>query len=351
MRTVTYRLDDLKRAVIHIGRVAENEYTRVQIDAGDIYAEYPHASAALTVQPPVGEAYPAVVTRDGNLVIWDVKDSDLAYEGDGEIQLTFSSGETVAKSVIGQIHVCRSILGEGEAPDPLTDFLAEAGEALTAIPETISEAFEGITAEAETLTPGSSATASFDGETKVLTIGVPKGDKGDTGATGATGQTGPAGRDGSDGKDGKDGKDGSDGHSPVLTSSKSGKVTTIYSDGQQLAQISDGADGQGGDIIDDTAGSGDTGKTWSADKLASEVSTLNSALTGKISEPSSDGTNGQVLTTDGNGGRSWTTVQGGGGTSDYSDLTNKPSINSATLSGNKSLADLGIINVEVVRLA
>ena len=33
---------------------------------------------------------------------------------------------------------------------------------------------------------------------------------------------------------------------------------------------------------------------------------------------------------------------GGGGTSDYSDLTNKPQINNVTLSGNKSLSDLGI---------
>ena len=33
---------------------------------------------------------------------------------------------------------------------------------------------------------------------------------------------------------------------------------------------------------------------------------------------------------------------GGGGTSDYSDLSNKPQINSVTLSGNKSLSDLGI---------
>ena len=39
MRTVTYKLDDLKKVAIHIGKVAENEYTRVQIDAGDIYAE------------------------------------------------------------------------------------------------------------------------------------------------------------------------------------------------------------------------------------------------------------------------------------------------------------------------
>ena len=33
---------------------------------------------------------------------------------------------------------------------------------------------------------------------------------------------------------------------------------------------------------------------------------------------------------------------GGGGTSDYTDLTNKPSINNVTLSGNKTAADLGL---------
>lgn len=33
---------------------------------------------------------------------------------------------------------------------------------------------------------------------------------------------------------------------------------------------------------------------------------------------------------------------GGGGTSDYTQLTNKPQINSVTLTGNKSLDDLGI---------
>ena len=34
---------------------------------------------------------------------------------------------------------------------------------------------------------------------------------------------------------------------------------------------------------------------------------------------------------------------GGGGTSDYNDLTNKPSINNVTLSGNKSLSDIGAV--------
>lgn len=41
----------------------------------------------------------------------------------------------------------------------------------------------------------------------------------------------------------------------------------------------------------------------------------------------------------------WTngSASGGGGTSDYTDLTNKPSINSVTLSGNKTASDLGMI--------
>jgi len=38
----------------------------------------------------------------------------------------------------------------------------------------------------------------------------------------------------------------------------------------------------------------------------------------------------------------WSRSGGSGGTSDYTDLTNKPQINSVTLSGNKSFTDLGI---------
>lgn len=38
---------------------------------------------------------------------------------------------------------------------------------------------------------------------------------------------------------------------------------------------------------------------------------------------------------------------GGGGTTDYADLENKPKINGTTLSGNKSLSDLGIVTPTV----
>lgn len=96
-----------------------------------------------------------------------------------------------------------------------------------------------------------------------------KGDKGDTGDTGATGngiasvsKTGSSGlvdtytityTDGTtatftltNGKDGIDGIDGVDGHSPVVTASKVGKVTTVSVDGSAIATINDGNDGQDG---------------------------------------------------------------------------------------------------------
>lgn len=41
-------------------------------------------------------------------------------------------------------------------------------------------------------------------------------------------------------------------------------------------------------------------------------------------------------------------VSGGSGTSDYTDLTNKPSINGVTLSGNKTTSDLGINATNVI---
>ena len=39
---------------------------------------------------------------------------------------------------------------------------------------------------------------------------------------------------------------------------------------------------------------------------------------------------------------------GGGGSTDYTDLSNKPSINSVTLSGNKTSADLNLVSAPTV---
>ena len=139
MRSVTVRLDDLRTTVLNLGFVGENEHTQIRIDSKKMYDQYPTASASLTVCPPDGDSYPAVIERDGDFVLWTITDSDLIHEGIGEIQLSFTVSEVVAKSYIGRFKVSRSIVPTGEIPEPIDDFLTRAGAALTAIPETVSE--------------------------------------------------------------------------------------------------------------------------------------------------------------------------------------------------------------------
>ena len=279
MRSVTVRLDDLRTTVLNLGFVGENEHTQIRIDSKKMFDQYPTASPSITVCPPEGESYPAVIERDGDFVLWTITDSDMIHEGSGEIQLSFTVSETVAKSYIGRFRVSRSIMPTGEIPEGIDDFLTRAGAALTAIPETIDEAL----AEAK-------ASGEFDGP------------------------AGPAGQDGADGQDG---------YSPTATVSKSGKTATITitdKNGTTTAQISDGEGGGTSDysdltnkpqiagvtlsgdkslhdlgiaaesaipdptsIIDDTAGDGATNKTWSADKLADVKSEISDMLSAPVS--------------------------------------------------------------------
>lgn len=69
------------------------------------------------------------------------------------------------------------------------------------------------------------------------------------GAAGKDGTDGTNGADGQPGRDGQDGQPGADGVSPVVTVSKSGKVTTISitdKSGTKTATINDGSDGAPG---------------------------------------------------------------------------------------------------------
>lgn len=88
----------------------------------------------------------------------------------------------------------------------------------------------------------------------------------------------------------------------------------------------------------------DTNAREDISDLKSEIASMNTATVSDVDKALSPKTivNGKVT--------EWQFIEGGGGASDYADLTSKPQINSVTLTGNKSLDDIGIYNVEVVRL-
>ena len=186
MRTVSYKLADLSKVVIHLGKMAENDATRVRIDSAEVFRDYPAAQVALSVTNPVGETYPATVQRDGDFVVWDVKDSSLTAEGDGEIQISFSQSGAKIRSDIGRTKICRSIIGEGETPDPVQDWVDHANEVLEETGNAL-ETLENMTASASSLPAGSNPTATYQNGN--IAFGIPKGDKGDTGAAGQNGVT------------------------------------------------------------------------------------------------------------------------------------------------------------------
>lgn len=116
---------------------------------------------------------------------------------------------------------------------------------------------------------GEQGAQGIQGETGPQGPQGPKGDTGATGPKGDKGEQGPQGIQGPKGDTGATGPAGADGVSPTVTTSKSGKVTTITikdATGTKTATINDGADGAKGDTgapgpQGEIGPKGDTGET------------------------------------------------------------------------------------------
>lgn len=356
----------------------ENKRQQVRFDLADIMGEFPGGTAVLAVLRN-GDADPvpaAETAMDGTALIWTVTAWECALDGFLYAQVTYAAGETVAKTKVYRFDVKNSLVVNGAEPEGWQDLVGQlvtaadgVNSAISAAMDTLDEKvtaaeaaqdaaedaqeaaetardeavaavgqYDAMTAEATGLAAGDEPTAVIDhtGDHPVLQLGIPKGEKGDTGATGQAGPAGPS---------------GVDGFSPTAGVSKVGKIATITivdKNGTTTASVSDGADGDPGDIIDDTAGAGDTDKTFSADKLTAMDSELKNAIS--VLEPAATSSDvGKFLKAKTVSGGKVTEYEfgeggGSGGTDDYSDLSNKPQINGVTLAGNKSASDLGLLS-------
>lgn len=124
---------------------------------------------------------------------------------------------------------------------------------------------------------GTTTTISVDGSAIATISDGAKGDKGDQGdkgdkgdqgiqgiqgvqgIQGEKGDKGDKGDQGIQGVPGTPGSPGTPGHSPIITTSKSGKTTTIFADGDAIGTVLDGNDGSGGSTTwDGISGKPDT---------------------------------------------------------------------------------------------
>ena len=130
MKTVTIRLDSLEKVKIPLGFVGENLHRRIIFVCDDAFKEYPNATATITVESPAGVKYPGILVKYGNNVYWDIRDSDVAVDGNGQIQLTFTEGVHVKKEYKTRTFIEKSIVANSPSPDPVEDWVEQANETL-----------------------------------------------------------------------------------------------------------------------------------------------------------------------------------------------------------------------------
>lgn len=183
-------------------------------------------------------------------------DKDIFDEKDVcPIRLVFSNSETEKTKGTNTFYICNDRTGYVygdyiEVPDDIITYR----EACRAYAEECGRIVDAVKFDV-----GAKVTQDEDGATIYITdpFGTtkakvyngatgPQGEQGPQGIQGPKGETGARGPGGPQGNPGETGVAGADGHSPSVTATKSGTVTTISVDGKAIATVNDGEKGDTG---------------------------------------------------------------------------------------------------------
>lgn len=183
-------------------------------------------------------------------------DKDIFNEKDVcPIRLVFSNSETEKTKGTNTFYICNDRTGYVygdyiEVPDDIITYR----EACRAYAEECGRIVDAVKFDV-----GAKVTQDEDGATIYITdpFGTtkakvyngatgPQGEQGLQGIQGPKGETGARGPEGPQGNPGETGATGKAGHSPSVTATKSGTVTTISVDGKAIATVNDGEKGDTG---------------------------------------------------------------------------------------------------------
>ena len=119
MGTVNVTLGEDARLNLILGQQLENAVTSVVFDFSAWQTAYGSGTLALSVQRPGDDQpYAVTMTTSGTDATWSVTNLDTAYKGVGHIQLTYTVGSAIKKSVIYKFTVYESLGANGEYPSP-----------------------------------------------------------------------------------------------------------------------------------------------------------------------------------------------------------------------------------------
>lgn len=132
MGTVNVVLGEDTRLNLILGQQLENAVTSVVFDFSAWQTTYGSGTLALSVQRPGDEMpYAVPLTTSGTNATWSVTNLDTAYKGVGHIQLTYTVGSAIKKSVVYKFTVYESLGANGEYPSPGQTWQEEMEQEIT----------------------------------------------------------------------------------------------------------------------------------------------------------------------------------------------------------------------------
>jgi len=132
MGTVNVVLGEDTRLNLILGQQLENAVTSVVFDFSAWQTTYGAGTLALSVQRPGDEMpYAVTLTTSGTNATWSVTNLDTAYKGVGHIQLTYTVGSAIKKSVVYKFTVYESLGANGEYPSPGQTWQEEMEQEIT----------------------------------------------------------------------------------------------------------------------------------------------------------------------------------------------------------------------------
>lgn len=151
MGTVNVTLGEDARLNLILGQQLENAVTSVVFDFSAWQTAYGSGTLALSVQRPGDEQpYAVTLTTSGTDATWSVTDLDTAYKGVGHIQLTYTVGSAIKKSVVYKFTVYESLGANGEYPSPGQTWQEEIEDELA----DVKEDFDDLESRVEVLEQG-----------------------------------------------------------------------------------------------------------------------------------------------------------------------------------------------------
>lgn len=294
MNTFNMTVNSMPSTVIGFG--GENGVTEVVCDFSAWASEFGEGDISLVIRRSMDiDPYPAVLTVDGTTAVWVITDIETSYKGTGEAQWIYTVGEQVKKSAVFGFCVNRSLNSPTiETPDAIRTWFDDLVALGTDIHEVANSVYE--------------ATGHYpkieDGYWYVWDV-----QNEDWVSTGVKAQ----------GEQGLPGEDGVGIASTVLNADYTLTIT-----------LTDGTSYTTSPIRGEPGRQGDNGE----DGFSPTANVVKVGDTATITITDKNGTTTATVT-DGSGGS---------GSSDYSDLTNKPKINNVELSGNKTTSDLGLFS-------